>query len=56
MSILNYCVASYIISTGTERYVHGYYDTLEVAQRVCNNYNVMFKNGGNKLTAKVERA
>ena len=55
MSILNYCVASYIASTGTERYVHGYYDTAEVAERVCNQYNEMWKNGiDGRLVAKVE--
>jgi hypothetical protein len=56
MNILQYKVVSYLVSTDGQPYVHGYYDTQDVAERVANNYNVMFNNGGGKLYAKVEKA
>lgn len=56
MNILQYKVVSYLVSTDGQPYVHGYYDAQDVAERVANNYNVMFNNGGGKLYAKVEKA
>lgn len=53
MAILQYKVVSYRYSTGTEPFVHGYYDTKEVADRVCNDYNAMWYRG--YLRAQVER-
>jgi len=55
MSILQYKVVSYIASTGTQPYCHGYYDTREVAERVCNDYNAMYLYN-QYLIARVEKA
>jgi hypothetical protein len=41
MAILQYKVVSYIAADGTQPYCHGYYDTKDVADRVCNDYNAM---------------
>jgi len=52
--ILQYKVVSYIKEDDTQPYVHGYYDTVDVAQRVCDSYNFMWSSH-QKLYAKVER-
>ncbi len=56
MNILQYKVVSYLVSTDGQHYLHGFYDTKDVADRVAKNYNIMFNNGGGKLYAKVEKA
>lgn len=50
---LKYKVVSYISSTDTQPYIHGYYDTEDAANRVRDNYNTMWANH-KKLYAKVE--
>jgi hypothetical protein len=52
MSILKYKVVSYLTATNSQPYVHGYYDTLDVAERVRDDYNAMWSHS--YLYAKVE--
>lgn len=54
MAILQYKVVSYRTSTGGEPYLHGYFDTREVADRVCNIYNFIWSE--RDLHAQVEKA
>jgi len=55
MSILNYKVVSYVASNGSQPYCHGFYDTLESAERVRDDYNAMWASH-KVLVAKVEKA
>lgn len=55
MAILQYKVVSYIAADGTQPYCHGYYDTEDVAKRVCNDYNAMYLHS-QYLIARVEKA
>jgi hypothetical protein len=49
---LKYKVVSYLTSSDSQPYVHGYYGTIDEAEKVKDDYNAMWSHG--KLYAKVE--
>lgn len=53
-TIPQFKVMSYITADGTQPYCHGYYDTEKDAQRVADDYNIIWKSIDNTLIAKVE--